>query len=371
VHAFNDSSLGSFFLSFIGIAVIGSVWLLATRLKDLRAEAKFSPSLSREIGFLLNNIILVVAAIAILIGTIFPILSEAVRGEKATVSAAFFDQMLAPIFLVIIFGVGVISFIGWRKTSLGKLARNVLFPSIVALILALALSLAGVGNWYGIVAFSICGFALSAILLEWFRGVRVRRRTKRQNYLRAFFSLLWGNNAKYGAAIAHIGVIILAIGVIGSSAYAAESEASLRPGESMTIDGYTLTYEGMEQYVDGEETVVAADLSVYQGGSFLGTMTPEMYLDANHPQWVAEVAIRMTLVEDLYVGLGGWNEEGMAAFRAMVNPLVIWIWVGGGVLILGTVVCFWPDRFGRRGRSLKRGRGEKSEELREFEEGPG
>ena len=187
--------------------------------------------------------------------------------------------------------------------------------------------------------------------------MRARRRTKRQNYLRAFFSLLWGNNPRYGAAIVHIGIIILAIGVIGSSAYKVGSEASLLPGESMTIDGYTLTYEGIDQYIDGMKTVVAANLSVYQGGRFLGTMTPEMYLHANHPQWVAEVAIRPTLAEDLYVSLGGWDEEGVAAFRALVNHLVIWVWIGGVVLLLGTVIVFWPDRLERRARSLKQGQG--------------
>jgi cytochrome c-type biogenesis protein CcmF len=360
VHTFTESALGSSFLGFIGVAAIGSFWLLATRLRDLRGEAEFDSRLSRESGFILNNLILVGTTIAILIGTIFPLISEAVRGEKTTVSAPFFNQVLAPIFLVIIFGMGIISFIGWRRASLGKLARNLLLPSIVALILALVLSLVGLGNWYGIVAFSVCGFALSAILLEWFRGVRARRRTKRQNYLRAFFSLLWWNNPRYGAAIVHIGVIILAIGVIGSSAYAAESEASLLPGESMTIDGYTLTYEGMDQYVDGKKKVVAANLSVHQGGSSLGTMTPEMYRHANHPQWVAEVAIRTTLVEDLYVSLGGWDEEGMAAFRALVNPLVIWIWIGGGVLLLGAVIVFWPDRLERRARPLMRDQGGES-----------
>ncbi|MFQ5987634.1 MAG: heme lyase CcmF/NrfE family subunit [Dehalococcoidia bacterium] len=357
VHTFSESALGSLFLGFIGIALIGSALLLIYRLGDLRAEAEFDARISRESGFLLNNLILVVATIAIFLGTIFPIISEAVRGVKVTVAAPFFNQVLAPIFLIIIFGMGIIPFIGWRRASLGKLGRNLLFPSIVALILALVLSLLGIGNWYAILAFSICGFALSAILLEWFRGVRARRRTKRQNYLGAFFSLLWGNNPRYGAAIVHIGIIILAIGVIGSSAYKVESEASLLPGESMTIDGYTLTYEGMDEYIDGKKTVVAANLSVYQGGSFLGTMTPEMYLHANHPQWVAEVAIRYTLVEDPYVSLGGWDEQGVAAFRVLVNPLVSWVWIGGVVLLLGTVIVFWPDRLERRARSLKQGQG--------------
>jgi len=360
VHAFNESNLGSFFLGFVGLAVIGPIWLLISRFKELRGGAEFHSCLSRESGFLLNNLILIGATIAILVGTIFPILSEAVRGEKTTVSAAFFDQMIAPILLVMILGMGIISFIGWRRAPLGKLARNLLLPSIVALTLALVLPLAGVGNWYGIVAFSVCGFALSAILLEWFRRVWAHRRTGHWNCLKAFLSLVRWNSPRWGAAIVHIGIIIIAIGVIGSSGYASESEASLRPGDSMTIDGYTLKYEGMDEDIDGKKTVVAATLSVYQGGDGVGTMTPEMYLYANHPQWVAEVAIRHTLTEDLYVSLGGWDEQGVAAFRAVVNPLVSWVWIGGGVLLLGTIVCLWPDRLERKGHSLKLGQGEES-----------
>jgi cytochrome c-type biogenesis protein CcmF len=357
VHTFSESLLGWFFLGFIGLSVVVSVWLLATRYKSLRSEAQFESQVSRESGLRINNFILVGATAAILIGTMFPLLSEVALGNKTTLSPSFFNQMISPILLIMILGMGIISFLGWRRSLPHKLTRSLIVPAAVAVLLALILAVVNIGNWYGIVAFSICGFALSAIVLQWSRDVVSRHRVTEQNYLRAFTSLFSMNNPRFGAAIVHLAIIIIAIGVIGSSGYASEKEASLSPGEQMTIAGYSLTFQGLNQDSVGQETTVKANLAVQQGGSSLGTMTPKMYRNISHPQWVAEVAIKSTLARDLYVSLGDWDEQGRAVFKATVNPLVIWIWIGGAIFVLGTIVVFWPDRLERRARFLRRSQG--------------
>jgi len=344
VHTFSESDLGIFFLIFIGITLLGSLGLLYYRKEELKGEAEMESLVSRESTFLLNNLLLVGAAFAIFLGTIFPVISEAVRGVKISIGAPFFNQVNGPIFLAIILLTGLCALIGWRRASIKNLIRNFLWPLVVAIILGIALFSLGIREWYVLLAFPLCSFVLFTILYEWFRGTRARHRMKAGNYLKAFFSLIGANKPRYGGYIVHIAIILIAIGVIGSSFYDVEKEAILMPGESMTIKSYTLTYESMDQYETQSKLVAAATLSVHNQGKFIGRLTPEKYLHRSYQQPVTEVAIRSTLLEDLYVILVGWDEDGTTAFKVLVNPLVNWIWIGGGLLVLGGLIALWPDR---------------------------
>jgi len=202
------------------------------------------------------------------------------------------------------------------------------------------------------------GFAISAVLSQWFRDVAARHRAEAENYLKAFLSLVRSNKSRYGGYIVHIAIVLIAIGVVGSSVYDVETEAVLAPGESMTINDYTLTYEGLEPSFNQERLimVVPANVSVHKGSRHIGTIKPEVQIyfhpDYTEKHRVTEVAIRSTLVEDLYVILAGWgpvdsadlSKGYIAAFSAKVNPLVAWIWLGGGVFLLGGLLAFWPER---------------------------
>ena len=165
-----------------------------------------------------------------------------------------------------------------------------------------------------------------------------------ENYLKAFFGLIGANRPRYGGYIVHIAIILIAIGVIGSSFYDVEKEVTLKPSESMTIKNYTLSYENIDHYQTESKEVVSATLSVYNHGKLIGKLNPEKYFHRSYEQPVTEVAIRSTLLEDLYVILIGWDEDDTAAFKVLVNPLISWIWVGGGALFLGGLVAFWPER---------------------------
>ncbi|MBA7473439.1 Cytochrome c-type biogenesis protein CcmF [subsurface metagenome] len=175
---------------------------------------------------------------------------------------------------------------------------------------------------------------------------------KAENYLKAFISLVRSNKSRYGGYIVHIAIVLIAIGVVGSSVYDVETEAVLAPGESMTINDYSLTYESLDWYGTPSKMVVTAEVSVYRGNRFISTLSPEVYFHPNFEQPVTEVAIRSTLIEDLYVILAGWepvdsadlSKGYIAAFSAKVNPLVAWIWLGGGVFLLGGLLAFWPER---------------------------
>ncbi len=344
VHTFGESTLGSFFLAFLGIVLFVSLGLLYHRHKELKGEAEMESLVSRESTFLLNNLLLVGAAFAIFLGTVFPMISEAIRGVKISVGAPFFNQVNGPIFLAIIFLTGICTLIGWRRASIKNLVRNFLWPLVAALILGVALFISGIREWYVSITVSLCSFVLFVILYEWFRGTRARHRMRAENYLKAFWGLIWSNRPRYGGYIVHIAIILIAIGIVGSSIYGEEQEAALMPGESMTIREYTLTYENLDSYETESKGIVTATLSLHNEGRLIGTLTPEKYFHWNSEQWVTEVAIRATLLEDLYVILVDWDNDDTAAFKVLVNPLVNWIWIGGGVLALGGLIAFWPER---------------------------
>ncbi len=343
VHTFAESALGPFFLVFIGVILFGSLGLLYYRSKELKGEAEMESLVSRESTFLLNNLLLVGAAFAIFLGTVFPVISEAVRGVKISVGAPFFNQVNGPIFLAVILLAGVCTLIGWRRVSIKNLVRNFLWPLVATLILGIGLFVLGIREWYALVAFSVCSFVLFTIFSEWFRGARARHRMRAENYLKAFFGLLGANRPRYGGYIVHIAIVLIAIGIVGSSIYNVEKEVTLKPGESMTINNYTLTYEGIDHYQTQSKEVVSATLSVYNRGKLIGKLIPEKYFHRSYEQ-VTEVAIRSTLLEDLYVILIGWDEDGTTAFKVLVNPLVNWIWIGGVVFVIGGLIAFWPDR---------------------------
>ncbi|MBU2608658.1 MAG: heme lyase CcmF/NrfE family subunit [Chloroflexi bacterium] len=350
VHTFSESGLGPLFLAFIGITLLGSLGLLYFRRKELKSEAEMESLVSRESTFLLNNLLLVGAAFAIFFGTIFPVISEAVRGVKITVGAPFFNQVNGPIFLAVILLTGLCALIGWRRASIKNLVRGFLWPLAAAVILGISLVISGLREWYALAAFCLSGFVLFSILYQWFREVKARHRIKAENYFKAFWDLLGVNKPRYGGYIVHLGILLLAIGIIGSSFYDVEKEAVLMQGESMSLNNYTLTYESTDQYDTQSKTVVSATLAVYNKGKLLGKLIPEKHFHRNHAQpltegaTVTEVAIRSTLQEDLYVILISADKNGRAAFKVLVNPLVNWIWIGGGFLVLGGLIAFWPER---------------------------
>ncbi len=344
VHSFGQSVLGPFFIGFLAVILLGSLGLLFYRRSGLKGDAEMESVISRESTFLINNLLIVGAAFAIFLGTVFPVISEWVRGTKITVGPPFFNQVLVPIFLAIIFLTGVCTLIGWRRASPKNLIRNFLWPLVASLILGVGLFVAGMREWYALVAFVLSGFVVFTIVSEWFRGTRARHNMREENYLKAFWGLIWANRPRYGGYIVHIAIILITVGIIGSSVYDVEKEAVLMPGDSMTLGRYTLVYDDLDYYETESKTVVNTSLSVYNGGEMIGRMVPEKYFHRSFEQSVTEVAIRSTLTEDLYVILIGWEESGATSFKVVVNPLVSWIWIGGGVMIVGGLISFWPDR---------------------------
>jgi len=322
--------------------------LLFDRIDDLKEENELDSLLSRESSFLLNNLILVGAAFATLWGTIFPMVSEAFTGKKVTVGAPFFNQVNGPIFFALVVLVGICPLIGWRRATPENLLRNFLRPLLVSMVTAVALFVLGVREWYGLLSFGAVAFVLVTIGTEYSRDVIVRMRQHAENPATALVRLILGNRRRYGGYIVHIGVILAVVGIAGSSFYQVETQSNLRPGDTMRLKQYTLQYDGLQNYPTENHRVVAARLTVLENGQPVGTLSPEKdYYDNPNPdlsQWTTEVAVRTTAREDLYVILAGFDSTvGTATIKAIINPLVVWLWIGFAILVVGTLIAALPD----------------------------
>jgi cytochrome c-type biogenesis protein CcmF len=343
VHSFATGAVGPLLLVLLAGVLVGSLGLLWIRLPSLRSEHQLDSMVSREASFLANNLLLVAAAFAVFWGTIFPLVSEAVRGVKVAVGPPFYQQVAGPIFLALIVLIGVCSLIGWRKASTENLLRNFLLPSILAVAVAVALYLLGLRPVLAVLAFAALAFAAGTILLEFYRGVRARHRHG-DSYLVAIPRLVWRHRPRYGGYIVHLGVILLAVGIIGSQMFSTSVEATLARGQSMEIRGYTLTFNGLETASSSDSARVTGTLAVARGGEHIGTIESSKRLEGPAQEPVTDVGIRSTPREDLYVILAGLTDDlSEATFKVFVNPLIMWIWVGGGVLVVGTLIAFWPD----------------------------
>jgi len=349
VHSFTKSDIGPVFAGFLGLCTLVSVGLLLYRLPELKSEHRLDSFVSRESTFLFNNLILVGAAFTVLWGTLFPIISEAVRGVKITVGPPFFNQIMVPIALALVTLAGICPTIAWRRASALKLMEKIQVPFWSLVGGAVALYVAGVRDLYAIVAFSLGVFVITTTVMEFFWGARSRQKVTGQKFAPALLSLVDRNKRRYGGFVVHLGFILILIGVTGSSAFKQEGTASLKRGESFSVGRYTLRFEDMVSRDSPNAEFMGARLAILDGGRPVGTLVPgqNFYKAGQNPS--TEVAIHYTLREDLYTIMTGFDpQEGRATLKAYLNPLINWIWIGGGVLILGAWFAMLPDIRDRR-----------------------
>ncbi len=343
VHAFGVSSMGPYFIAFMGATVLAFMWLLFHRLDYLKEDNELDSLVSRESSFLLNNLILVGAAFATLWGTIFPMISEVVTGKKITVGPPFFEQVNGPIFLALVILVGICPLIGWRRATTENLVRNFVKPLAFGIATDIALYLNGIRDAGGLIAFGVSAFVLATIALEFYRGALARVRQYRENIFAALFNLVEHNRRRYGGYIVHIGVILMVIGIAGSSFYKADAQATLKKGETVSLRQYTVRFDGLKEIERENHTAVTANLTITEKGIPAGMLFPEKDFYPEQDQPTSEMAVRSTLAEDLYIILAGWEQDGSAALKVIVNPLIIWLWIGWIVLIGGSLIALLPD----------------------------
>jgi cytochrome c-type biogenesis protein CcmF len=342
LHGFYGSPFPPYILAAMLIVITSAIVLWYLRRRDLEKGEKPDSILSREGVFLLTNIILVVLVGVIFIGTVLPRIMEALGGTKIAIDRSFFDRTCGPIMLLLVFLMGVCPLFGWGKTVWKSAGCNIIFFFAAAIIISAAIIFSGIGNWY-IAVVVLCGLPLFIISREWWRGTAARRRSMGKNGFSAFISLFCSHRARYGGFLAHIGIVSIALGIITSSFYSAETMATLDIGESMSVGRYELSYEELIFKQDSAKVSAVADMAVTRNGRRLGIMRPSYDYWFNYDDFFAEVAVRTTVAEDLFVSLA-WTdfdpENKTATFRVLVNPLVVWIWIGGGFFLAGGVLSF-------------------------------
>ncbi len=408
IHAFGASTIGVQFLVFIGLVVGGSALLIISRLPDLRSEARLDSLLSREAFFLLNNLVLVALCLVIMWGTFFPLISEAVTGTEASVGPPWFNRLTTPLALVLVLLTGIGPVLAWRRVTWRSLRRILVAPLVAAGVAFVGLGLLtdAAESPAALLMFTFVAFVLTVVGLEFARGARARRTMTGEPLPRALVRLAGRNRRRYGGFVVHAGIAILFLGVAASSAFLEQRDVRLRPGQTFDVDGYQVTYKRATAELGGDSAGTGAPISlgavldVRRGNDHFTLRPSRNYYSTQDPsrgaisrffegEATSEVDVRWGLRKDFWLAvrpdladLDAAIKKGdkdfansppdvqaiviaavteryrrdppPAAFRAIVSPLVVWIWIGGGIAVLGALVALWPSPEARlrRVRSL-------------------
>ncbi|MFI5070955.1 MAG: heme lyase CcmF/NrfE family subunit [Terriglobales bacterium] len=349
VHAFAQSSIGDWFVVFLAIIFVACLFFYVKNRSHLRTEHKLESLISRESSFLFNNLLLLVACFTVLWGTLFPKLSELVNGTKVTVGPPFFNRVNIPVALLLLLLTGLGPLLAWRKTSFESLKRNFRWPALGALATGGLLIALGMRPWlkmsylYSLMTIMLSVLVGLTVISEFIRGGRVISRHTGQNLLASIVHLAHRNTRRYGGYIVHFGVIVIMIGFAGS-AFNQDAEKEMGFGDKMTIGAYTLVCQSFTQEDNPNYGSEWAILQVFKDGKQIDTLYPERRFFKASQQNSTIVANRSTLKEDLYLVYEGQNPDtGRPIIKAHLNPLVMWIWIGVWVMIIGTVVALIPN----------------------------
>ncbi len=351
IHAFSSGPVGVFFLGFLAFVLLSSLGLLAWRSDQLRGQPELDSVVSRESAFVLNNVVFVSALFTIFLGTIFPLLSEAVAGVQVSVGAPYFNSVTAPLFLLLVFLMGVGPLIAWRRASWDNLKRNFTWPTAASLAVAAGLFAGGVRSFLPLLGFTLCAFTVWTMVFDTWLSLRARRRQAGEGAWRGLATLLQRNPRRYGGFVVHLGVVLLVLGIAGSMAYSVEREATLSAGETLTVGPYRVTFEGLRGSRQPTHFRVEGTFQVSRNGDRLGRLRPALKFFPTQEAPIGRAVFRSTLKEDLYLILSGFSEvdQNRATLKVMIRPLVLWMWLGGAVITLGTLMTLLPMGRSARG----------------------
>jgi cytochrome c-type biogenesis protein CcmF len=349
VHAFAQSSIGSWFYAFLFIVLGVCVFTFILQRDHLKSDRKIESLVSRESSFLFNNIIFLAACFTILWGTLFPVISEYVQGNRVTVGAPWYNRIAIPIGVSLLALMGLGPLLAWRSSSLRSIRRNFVLPSIATIATAVALLAIGERPWreqgplYSFIVFSVAAGVITAISSEFLRGAHVLKVQTGKNLFSAILLLIQRNTRRYGGYIVHFGVVVIFIGLAGS-AFNRSTEQEMGFRQSMKVGPYTLVCQDYTQDTNPNYDSEYALLDVYRNGKKITQLAPEKRFYAASQQVQTMVANHSTLAWDLYVIYAGQNPDtNRPIIKVFLNPLVAWIWIGVVIVILGTLVALVPN----------------------------
>jgi cytochrome c-type biogenesis protein CcmF len=343
VHAFAESSIGRYFAVFLAIGIAATVALILRRLDYLKSDTPLENVVSRESSFLLNNLLFACACVAILIGTLFPVITEWINGQKIALDKPWFNRILMPWGLALLLLMGVAPLLPWRRASTQSLWRNFRNPALTAGIVAAASIAFGVRDIYPLLSLSLCAFVAVSIAIEFFRGARVIAAKSATGLLPAVVTLTLRNTRRYGGYIVHLGIVLIFVGLTGA-AFNRATKADVRIGDRLRLGTYALAVRDVTMGEDDNMLWQRASIDVFHGDDLAGGLTPQREVYKSSRQSVGRVDIRHDWNEDLYVNFAGVPSEGSAEIEVYLFPLVSWVWIGALVLAAGTLIALVPSR---------------------------
>ncbi|MCH7789685.1 MAG: heme lyase CcmF/NrfE family subunit [Acidobacteria bacterium] len=328
VHSFSESSIGPWLLAFFALVVTVTVVLIGTRGALLASPGQIDTPISREGAFLVNNLLFAAFAFVVLLGTVFPLIVEAVNDDRISVGGPYFDRMTMPIGMLLLFMMGVAPVLPWRKASAETLSKRLFWPAwcgVGAMLFSLMVGARGVAP---VLAFGLGGFAAGSAARQ------VILATRRSGW-RGFVG------RTNGGMIVHLGVVIIAVAFAASSSFVRQGEFQLDVGETATLAGHTVTYLGLEEIEHAERLEIRALVEVDNKG----VRTPAISLYPSGSQSIGTPSVSTSLVDDVHLSLVTLPEDGTPpVIRVTVQPLIVWLWIGGGVMAFGTVLAAFPGR---------------------------
>ena len=344
VHAFAQSSIGSWFVGFLGLVFIVCFWAYWLNRDYLRSDNTLDSLVSRESSFLFNNLVLLAACFAVLWGTLFPVISEWFTGSKISVGPPFFNKVNIPIALFLMFLTGVGPLLAWRRTSFDALRRNFAWPVLGGVVAGVIAAIFGYRDFYALVCLILCVFVALTIASEFYRGARVIAARDATNILAAMGELTMRNTRRYGGYVVHFGMVLIFIGVAGS-AFNQDIQMEMAPGQSLTIGPYTVLCQNFDRTANNNFESERATLEIFRNGRSQMMLYPERRFFLASQVSETMVAVQSLPTHDLYIVYAGRSPETQRpVIHAYLNPLVKWIWFGGIVLVLGTLLALVPNR---------------------------
>jgi cytochrome c-type biogenesis protein CcmF len=344
VHAFAQSSIGSWFVGFLGLILAVCLGAYLWNRDYLKSENQLDSIVSRESSFLFNNLLLLVSCIAVLSGTLFPVFSEWITGDRISVGAPFFNKVNIPTGLLLLFLTGVGPLLAWRKTSTESLKRNFGWPLAIGLVVGVVAFSLGFRELYSLVCLILCIFVAATILLEFYRGAKVIAARSGASLVSSAIELTMRNTRRYGGYIVHMGMVFVFIGLSGA-AFNRDVQKEMQLGDSMQIGPYTLVLQSFDMKPEKNYTAQRMIVEVLKGNQPQMMLYPEKRRFSTTEENGTMVAIHSTLKEDLYVVFAGTSQDTqLPVIHAFLNPLVKWIWFGGVIVVFGTLVALLPNR---------------------------
>jgi cytochrome c-type biogenesis protein CcmF len=362
VHAFAQSAIGPILFTLIATNLVISVSLLSKRWKSLDTETHLVSWLSREGFFLLNNLVFMGILVIVLLGVLFPLITEAsggigdaipalsgiFSGQKVTVGPDWYESATGPLWAALLFLMGVCPLSAWRVSTAKSLGRNIWKPTLFSLVVPIWLAVTGMKSVWAILAFWLVALVISVTFYEFYKGAQARtRKPGGKNFLVELVNLVVRNRRRYGGYMIHFGIVLMALGVIGIEMFQTETQSTVGVGEQITLGDYSVRYDDLAIWNSADNRNIArAVVSVYKDGTLVDELYPRRDFYYENSQQVTIPGVRSTAEDDLYVLLVDWEDisASSATFKVYHNPLVAWLWTGAIVLIVGTMVAAWPEK---------------------------